>query len=58
MPVDIQSYIKELASTKLVIGGIYDVNAVHLSISNIDVISDHFYGARHLVTATFVQAPN
>jgi hypothetical protein len=43
MPVDIQSYIKELASTKLVIGGIYDVNAAHLSISTIDVFSDQFY---------------
>ncbi|OAX40904.1 glycoside hydrolase [Rhizopogon vinicolor AM-OR11-026] len=39
----IASYIKELAPNKLVIDGTYGVNTTHLSISTIDIFSDHFY---------------
>jgi len=40
---EIARYVKELAPNKLVIDGTYGVNTTHLSIKEIDILSDHFY---------------
>ncbi len=35
--------IKQLAPNKLVVDGTYGINATHLTIPEVDVVSDHFY---------------
>ncbi|KAF2463129.1 glycoside hydrolase [Lindgomyces ingoldianus] len=40
---EITQYVKELAPTKLAVDGTYGINSAHLSISSVDIFSDHFY---------------
>ncbi|KAK4543707.1 hypothetical protein LTR36_005352 [Oleoguttula mirabilis] len=40
---EICSYIKQLGPHKLCIDGTYGVNTTHLSISSVDIYSDHYY---------------
>jgi mannan endo-1,4-beta-mannosidase len=39
----IADFVKELAPSKLIIDGTYGVNLSHLSLSNVDIYSDHYY---------------
>ncbi|KAH8884541.1 glycoside hydrolase [Thozetella sp. PMI_491] len=40
---DISRFVKALAPRKLLVDGTYGVNSSHLSISEIDILSNHFY---------------
>ena len=40
---DIASFVKGLAPRKLVVDGTYGINKTHLTLSEVDIYSDHFY---------------
>jgi mannan endo-1,4-beta-mannosidase len=40
---EIASYVKSLAPKKLFVDGTYGVNATHLDIPQVDILSDHYY---------------
>lgn len=40
---EIAAFIKSLAPGKLVVDGTLGINETHLSISEVDIVSDHFY---------------
>lgn len=40
---EIAQYVKELCPNKLFADGTYGVNATHLDIDEVDIVSDHFY---------------
>jgi mannan endo-1,4-beta-mannosidase len=57
----ISSYIKSIAPNQLVVDGNYGINSTHLSISTVDIYSDHFYPpntSRMLSDAKTVKAAN
>jgi mannan endo-1,4-beta-mannosidase len=41
---EISAYVKSLAPKKLVVDGTYGVNKTHLSVPEVDIFSDHYYG--------------
>ncbi len=40
---EIGAYVKQLAPAKLIVDGTYGVNASHLAVPEVDIVSDHFY---------------
>ncbi len=40
---EIGGYVKSLAPQKLIVDGTYGINQSHLSVPEVDIVSDHFY---------------